>query len=118
MSTSVRTINSRARRSHSVTNPRKSLPMTLLMVIFLIYALTPIVWLLINSTKTQPDLFSTFGLAFGSRFALWDNIVATLTYDNGIFIRWLGNTFLAFEADARPHDPHHGTVIGEGPVGE
>ncbi|WP_433586773.1 carbohydrate ABC transporter permease [Microbacterium hydrocarbonoxydans] len=68
--------------------------MTLLMVIFLIYALTPIAWLVINSTKTQADLFSTFGLSFGGRFALWENIVATITYDDGIFLRWLGNTLL------------------------
>ncbi len=94
MSTSVRTINSRVRRAHSVSHPRKSLPMTLLMVIFLIYALTPIAWLVINSTKTQADLFSTFGLSFGGRFALWENIVATITYDDGIFLRWLGNTLL------------------------
>jgi multiple sugar transport system permease protein len=83
-----------ARRPYSVTRPRKSVAMTLLMVLFLVYALVPIVWLLVNATKTQPDLFSTFGLSFGHSFALWDNIVATVTHDDGIFLRWLANTLL------------------------
>ena len=34
----------------------------------------------INSTKTQPALFSTFGLWFGDDFALCQNIAETLTY--------------------------------------
>lgn len=64
------------------------------MTIMLVYALLPLFWMLINSTKTQGALFSTFGLWFGGKFALWDNIVQTLTYDNGIFLRWFGNTLL------------------------
>ena len=35
-----------------------------------------------------------FGLWFGDDFALFDNISETLTYDDGIFVRWLGNTLL------------------------
>jgi multiple sugar transport system permease protein len=68
--------------------------MTALMIVFLIYALVPIAWLLINATKTQADLFSSFGLSFGDSFALWDNIRSTFTYQDGIFLRWLGNTLL------------------------
>ncbi|MEN2738453.1 carbohydrate ABC transporter permease [Microbacterium sp. X-17] len=64
------------------------------MVLFLLYALVPLGWLVINASKTQPDLFTTFGLGFGGHFALWDNIVATFTYRDGIFLRWLGNTLL------------------------
>jgi multiple sugar transport system permease protein len=77
-----------------VTRPRKSVAMTALMIVFLIYALVPIAWLLINATKTQADLFSSFGLSFGDSFALWDNIRSTFTYQDGIFLRWLGNTLL------------------------
>nr|WP_235480423.1 carbohydrate ABC transporter permease [Leifsonia sp. Leaf264] len=62
------------------------------MGVLAIYALLPLFWLVVNSTKTQHDLFSTFGLWFSGKFALWDNIVETLTYNDGIFIRWLGNT--------------------------
>jgi multiple sugar transport system permease protein len=48
----------------------------------------------INSTKTQGGLFSSFGLWFGPDFALWQNLVDTLTYRDGIFLRWFGNTLL------------------------
>ncbi|WP_425570935.1 carbohydrate ABC transporter permease [Rugosimonospora acidiphila] len=64
------------------------------MSLMLIYALLPLFWLFVNSTKTQGDLFSTFGLWFGGHFALWDNIRDTFTYNHGIFVRWLGNTLL------------------------
>jgi multiple sugar transport system permease protein len=73
---------------------RKSIGLTIVMTVLLVYSLLPLFWLLINSSKTQDALFSTFGLWFGGKFALWDNIVQTLTYENGIFLRWLGNTLL------------------------
>jgi multiple sugar transport system permease protein len=100
MATGYRTIHARATRFRSVTEPRKSVAMTLLMGIFLLYALFPIAWLLINSTKTESDLFSTFGLSFGHSFALWHNIRETFVYDHGIFLRWLGNTLLYVVAGA------------------
>lgn len=78
----------------SPANPRRSWPLTLVAGIFAAYCLFPLVWLVINSTKTQPDFISTFGLAFGHRFALWDNLVAVFTYQDGIFGRWLLNTLL------------------------
>lgn len=74
--------------------------MTLLMALFLLYALFPVVWLLISSTKTQADLFSTFGLSFGHHFALLSNVEETFTYHDGIFVRWLGNTLLYVVAGA------------------
>jgi multiple sugar transport system permease protein len=68
--------------------------LNVLMTVMLLYALLPLFWLLVNSTKTQGALFSTFGLWFGGKFALWSNIHQVLTYDNGVFLRWLGNTVL------------------------
>jgi multiple sugar transport system permease protein len=74
---------------------RKSILLTALTALMAIYALVPLAWLVINSTKTQDGLFTSFGLWFDDgHFALWDNIHDTLTYDNGIFLRWLGNTLL------------------------
>ncbi|RXZ87098.1 carbohydrate ABC transporter permease [Agromyces atrinae] len=64
------------------------------MSLFIIYSLLPLVWLFINSTKTQADLISTFGLWFSGDFVFFENVAQTLTYDNGIFVRWLGNTLL------------------------
>src|SRR4051812_25161766 len=78
----------------SVTNPRKSRVLTAVMALYLIYTLVPLVWLVINASKTQTALFSTSGLSFGGAFALFDNIGQTFTYRDGIFLRWLGNTVL------------------------
>ncbi|MCM6761675.1 carbohydrate ABC transporter permease [Rathayibacter sp. ZW T2_19] len=64
------------------------------MLAFLLYALVPLLWLVINASKTQADLFSSFGLGFGDSFVLGENIAATFAYDDGIFLRWLGNTLL------------------------
>lgn len=79
---------------------RKSLVLTILMSLFILYTLLPLFWLLINATKEQGDLFTTFGLWFGNGFHLWDNIVETFTYRDGIFLRWLGNTLLYVVAGA------------------
>lgn len=73
---------------------RKSVVLTVVMSLFILYTLLPLFWLLINATKTQGDLFTTFGLWFGGSFNLWDNIVQTFTYRDGIFLRWLANTLL------------------------
>ncbi|MBB5802921.1 multiple sugar transport system permease protein [Saccharothrix ecbatanensis] len=78
----------------SFLRPRKSVVLTILMSLFLVYTLVPLAWLLISATKTQPALFNTSGLSFGDSFALFDNIVETFTHDDGIFLRWLGNTLL------------------------
>ncbi len=95
VTSTVRTISPAARRQRR-TSPRqrKSVLLTVLMGVLLVYALLPFAWLLINASKTQGDLFSTFGLAFGGNFALFDNIVQTIGYRDGIFLRWLGNTLL------------------------
>jgi multiple sugar transport system permease protein len=74
--------------------------MHLLMTVMLAYALLPLFWLVVNSAKTQRALFTTFGLWFGGKFALWDNIRQALTYDNGIFLTWLENTLLYVVAGA------------------
>lgn len=84
----------RTPRHHSVARPRRSPLLTVLTAVVLVYSLVPLAWLLINATKTQEDLFSSFGLWFGDSFSLWDNIVSTLTYDDGVFVRWFGNTVL------------------------
>jgi multiple sugar transport system permease protein len=71
---------------------RKSVTLTIVMGVLLVYTVFPLIWLLINATKTQGDLFSTFGLWFGPNFNLVGNVVDTLTYQNGIFLRWFANT--------------------------
>ncbi|WP_250445599.1 carbohydrate ABC transporter permease [Actinotalea sp. C106] len=82
------------RRAHRGSRPRRSPLLTVLTGIVLVYSLLPLAWLLINATKTQGDLFTSFGLWFGDSFALFSNIAATLSYDDGIFLRWFANTVL------------------------
>lgn len=78
----------------SPSHPKKSWPLTLITGIFVAYCLFPLVWLLVNATKSQPDFVSTFGLGFGRSFALLSNISIVFSYDGGIFSRWLLNTVL------------------------
>ena len=101
--------------SASKTSPRTAKPVTLsstkrrqgsvlltvLTALMAAYSLFPLAWLLINSTKTQAGLFSSFGLWFDDgKFALFSNIADTFTYNDGIFLRWLGNTLLYVVAGA------------------
>jgi multiple sugar transport system permease protein len=64
----------------------------LLLAVMLAYFLLPLAWVVISATKTNSDLFGTFGLAFGSQNALWENLANVFTFGDGVFIRWLGNT--------------------------
>lgn len=73
---------------------RRSPVLTVVCWALLGYFLLPLVWLLVNATKTNSDLFSTFGLRFGTEFALFDNVRALATYQDGIFFRWFANTVL------------------------
>ncbi|MFE5398315.1 carbohydrate ABC transporter permease [Streptomyces sp. NPDC056568] len=82
------------RRRHSPDTPRRSVLLTVLTGLVLLYSLVPLVWLAISATKTQEGLSRSFGLWFDSDFALWENIGATFTYDDGVFTRWLLNTLL------------------------
>ena len=77
---------------HTVTDPKKSPVLTIVVGMYLFYALVPFVWLVINATKTKADFISTFGLSFGRSFALWNNLVEVFTYNDGIFGRWVLNT--------------------------
>ena len=79
---------------------RPSNLLTIAMLLFLFYAIFPLLWLLISSTKTTGDLFSTFGLWFGHRFSLFTNIRLTLAYGHGQYLRWLANTLVYSVASA------------------
>lgn len=87
-------LKSRRDHRHSLTRPRRSITLTVITGLMLLYSLVPLLWLIINSTKTQPTLLSSFGLWFGEDFALVDNVRQVLTYDDGAFVRWFSNTVL------------------------
>lgn len=88
------TATAERKSSYNYARPRRSIVLTIFTALFVIYALMPLVWLVISATKTQQDYVSTFGFAFGDSFALFDNIRQTFAYRDGIFGRWFLNTLL------------------------
>ena len=73
---------------------RRSVPLTIAMLAALAYFLLPLFWLVIASTKSTQDLFTSFGLWFSKAPQLFTNIGDTLTHGDGIFGHWLLNTVL------------------------
>lgn len=94
----------RTRRKHTPGRPKRSVLLTVLTGLIMLYTVVPLVWLVISATKTQEGLANSSGLWFSHDFALWDNISKTFTYHDGIFVRWLLNTLLyvGLGAAARP----------------
>ncbi len=80
---------------HGSARRRRISPvLTVAFWIILAYVLLPLVWLVVNATKSNETLFSTFGLALPDRLSLVENIGAVFAYQDGIFVRWVGNTVL------------------------
>jgi multiple sugar transport system permease protein len=73
--------------------PRK--PTSWLLTVFVLicvgYFLLPLFWLVVASTKSNADLFSSFGLWFAN-FNLFENIKDVLTFQDGVFIYWMINS--------------------------
>lgn len=63
------------------------------LLICAIYFLVPFFWLFVSATKNGHDLATTFGLWFAPHFELFANLRFLFLYDQGIFARWLLNTF-------------------------
>jgi len=59
-----------------------------------VYFLLPIWWLIVSATKSSTQLFGSPPLWFAGGFSLFDNIRDILTTQDGLFGRWLLNTFL------------------------
>lgn len=79
--------------SHIVDRARrKTVVTTALLAMVLLYAVMPIVYLFIAATKSESDLFTTFGFWF-AKFDLFENILMVFRYHDGIFLRWLFNSF-------------------------
>ncbi|WP_199752933.1 carbohydrate ABC transporter permease [Actinoplanes sp. ATCC 53533] len=77
-----------------MSTTRRSNLLTLGMLALLIYFLLPLFWLVVASTKSTADLFSTFGLWFSDDVSLFSNIGKTFTYDGGVYSRWMLNTII------------------------
>jgi multiple sugar transport system permease protein len=70
---------------------RTSWLLTIFVLICVGYFLLPLFWLVVASTKSNADLFSSFGLWFAN-FNLLENIKNVLTFQDGVFIYWMINS--------------------------
>ncbi|MGH3166130.1 MAG: carbohydrate ABC transporter permease [Trebonia sp.] len=70
--------------------------LTALAFLFAIFTLAPVAWIVINSTKTQANVFESFGFWFARPFQFFHTF--GLLFQNvdgyGTFIQWFGNTAL------------------------
>ncbi|GAA3241779.1 carbohydrate ABC transporter permease [Actinocorallia longicatena] len=64
-----------------------------LLAVFTVYTVMPLAWLVIAATKDAGDLFAHPGFALGD-LNLVTNLRLLFTYDNGIYLRWFGNSFI------------------------
>jgi multiple sugar transport system permease protein len=58
------------------------------------YTLLPLVWLVFASTKGNQTLYSTPGFWFAPTNEFFTNVHWLLSYDGGIFVRWVLNSIL------------------------
>jgi multiple sugar transport system permease protein len=65
--------------------------LTVFVLICVGYFLLPLFWLVVASTKSNADLFSSFGLWFAN-FNLFENIKTVLTFQDGVYVRWALNS--------------------------
>ncbi|WP_082544122.1 carbohydrate ABC transporter permease [Sanguibacter sp. Leaf3] len=93
--TSSRTRGSSALQ-HSVVRPTRRPRIgwggTIILLIGAAYCLLPVAWVLVASSKSAAELFSTFTFAPSSH--LVDNISELSAYRGGLFWRWMLNTGL------------------------
>jgi multiple sugar transport system permease protein len=76
-----------------VRRPRMHSPVaTALLLIGAVYCLLPVAWVVIASSKSGAELFSTF--TFSPSTHLFDNIADLTEYRGGLFWRWMANTAL------------------------
>ncbi|MGW4231659.1 carbohydrate ABC transporter permease [Streptomyces sp. NPDC004980] len=73
------------------TGPRRfPLVPTAALLLGALYCLLPVVWVLVASTKSGSELFSTFTFLPGSGFT--DNVADLTAYRDGVYWRWMANS--------------------------
>jgi multiple sugar transport system permease protein len=65
---------------------------TLILIIGALYCVLPVLWIVIASTKTNDQLFSTPPFVPSFTGGFWTNMEALFTYNHGIFGRWALNS--------------------------
>ncbi|MBN9605225.1 MAG: carbohydrate ABC transporter permease [Actinomycetales bacterium] len=65
---------------------------TIILLLGALYTLFPVFWVVMASTKTSGELFSTFGLVPGTGF--FDNLVALSVFEDGKYWKWALNSLI------------------------
>ncbi|MEV0186276.1 carbohydrate ABC transporter permease [Streptomyces sp. NPDC050625] len=83
-----------AARTERLRRRRIALLPTVALLLGAVYCLVPTLWILIASTKSRSELFSTatYLPSFGPGLA--DNIADLSSYDSGVYWHWMLNSFL------------------------
>ncbi|MFF9624547.1 carbohydrate ABC transporter permease [Streptomyces griseosporeus] len=71
---------------------RIALVPTMTLLLGAVYCLLPVAWVVIASTKSGKELFSTFTFLPGSGFS--DNLSQLNAYRDGVYWEWMGNSAL------------------------
>ncbi len=71
-----------------------------LLVVALLYFLAPIVWVMFSMTKSNPGLVSSPGFWFADDIQLAENYSKLMSWTQGLFWRWVGNSLLYSTAAA------------------
>ena len=77
-------------RSRPPLRRRIALIPTVTLLLGAAYCLLPVAWVVIASTKSSSELFSTFTFLPGSGFT--DNIRDLTAYRDGVYWKWMGNS--------------------------
>lgn len=83
----------RGRRARGGTHPTRTLP-TLVLLLGALYCLLPVAWVLIASTKTPSELFSTFTFSPSFHGGFTQNLRQLADYNNGQFWHWGLNSLI------------------------
>jgi multiple sugar transport system permease protein len=67
---------------------------TIILIIGALYCVLPVLWIVIASTKTNDQLFSTATFLPSFTGGFWTNMQALFTYNNGIFGQWALNSVI------------------------
>lgn len=84
------TIVGKSKRSPAFRRNRWML--TAILAVIWLYTALPLFYVLVSATKSNNDLFTTFGLWFSGDFRLFENIGQVFSFQDGIFARWMLNT--------------------------
>jgi multiple sugar transport system permease protein len=66
----------------------------ILLIVMAMYFLLPLYWLIVSSTKSTTELFTTPILQFPGHLNVWQNLKQLNTYQGGVYWRWFLNSMI------------------------